>query len=337
MVFLLGFIYVIRRTLFVFMLALLFAHLVAPLVDLLDRFLPGRRTRTLALGLSYVIFVAIVVFLGAQIGSRVADQASSLAAKLPQMVDRWEHSQSTGSPLLDSLKQRVIESAQQVIQTRANDLLSALPRAGMEFLSLASNLIYVAVIPILAFFFLKDGNLARMQILGLVSEGRNRILLEELLADFHLLLSHYMRALVAITIVTFTAYSVFLSIIGVPYGVLLGASGGLLEFIPMIGPAVAALAVLAVALLAGTRVLAVLIYLLVYRVFLDYILSPKIMGQGVELHPLLVVFGVFAGAEIAGVPGAFLSVPVMALARVLYRRTERALKTRQIMVPPSAR
>jgi predicted PurR-regulated permease PerM len=48
------------------------------------------------------------------------------------------------------------------------------------------------------------------------------------------------------------------------------------------------------------------------------------MGQGVELHPLLVLFGVFAGAEVAGIPGTFLSVPVLALARVLYLRVLKA-------------
>jgi predicted PurR-regulated permease PerM len=336
-VFVLGFIYLIRRTLFVFVLALLFAHLVAPLVDLLDRFLPGRRTRTLALALSYAIFIAVVVVLGIQISSRVAAQASSLATKLPQMIDQWEHSVSLGSPLLDSIKQRVLETLQQEIQTRANDLLSALPRASSEFVSIASNLIYVVIIPILAFFFLKDANLARQQILELVSETRRRLLVEELLADVHLLLSHYMRALVLITIVTFTAYSTFFSIIGVPYAVLLGALSGVLEFIPIVGPAVAGLTVLIVAFLAGTHALAVLIYVSLYRVFLDYIVSPRIMGQGVELHPLIVLFGVFAGAEIAGVPGAFLSVPAMALARVLYRRTEMALRARQIVAPPSVR
>jgi len=333
-VFLLGLIYLIRKTLFIFVLALLFAHMVAPVVDLLGRFLPARRTRTLALGLSYVLFVGIVVLLGIQIGSRVADQASALATRLPQMVTQWQHSTSTGSPLLDSLKDRLVEGARQEIEARAHDLLSALPRAGMEFLSLATNLVYVVIVPILAFFFLKDGDVARRQISELVSEGRRRILVEELLADFHLLLSHYMRALVVITIVTFTAYSVFLSIIGEPYAVFLGALAGVLEFIPMIGPLAAGLTTLIMAFLAGTHPLAVLVFVLVYRVFLDYIVSPRILGQGVELHPLIVLFGVFAGAEIAGIPGAFLSVPTLALARVLYRRTEMALRSRQT-APPS--
>ena len=72
--------------------------------------------------------------------------------------------------------------------------------------------------------------------------------------------------------------------------------------------------------ISGSHVLAVLIFLLAYRVFQDYMLSPHLMGQGVEVHPLLVLFGVFAGAEIAGVAGTFLSVPVLALVRILYLR-----------------
>jgi len=48
------------------------------------------------------------------------------------------------------------------------------------------------------------------------------------------------------------------------------------------------------------------------------------MGQGVEVHPLLVLFGVFAGAEIAGIPGTFLSVPILALIRILYLRMRKS-------------
>jgi predicted PurR-regulated permease PerM len=88
----------------------------------------------------------------------------------------------------------------------------------------------------------------------------------------------------------------------------------------MVGPITAAAVILIVAAVAKANMLAVVIFLAVYRMFQDYILSPHLMGQGVELHPLLVLFGVFAGAEIAGVAGTFLSVPVLALVRILYLR-----------------
>ena len=70
-----------------------------------------------------------------------------------------------------------------------------------------------------------------------------------------------------------------------------------------------------------------LIFLVAYRMLQDYVVSPHLMGQGVELHPLLVLFGVFGGAEVAGVPGSFLSVPVLALARILYLRIRRSRLT----------
>ena len=80
-----------------------------------------------------------------------------------------------------------------------------------------------------------------------MDEGPRRALLDDVLADIHLLLAHYMRALVLLSLGTFTAYSIFFSIMGVPYGILLGVLGGLLEFIPMLGPLAAGLTILLVA------------------------------------------------------------------------------------------
>ena len=204
--------------------------------------------------------------------------------------------------------------------TGSGNLVSAAAQAGVKFVTLASDLIYVVIIPILAFFFLKDGHTMREHILDLVDAGPRRALLDDVMADVHLLLAHYMRALVVLSVATFTAYSISFSIIGVPYGLLLAAVAGLLEFIPMVGPLSSAVLIVLVSLLSGSGLVAVLIFLAAYRLFQDYILSPYLMGQGVEVHPLLVLFGVFAGAEVAGIPGTFLSVPALALIRIVYLR-----------------
>jgi predicted PurR-regulated permease PerM len=208
-------------------------------------------------------------------------------------------------------------------------VVSLLPQLGVRFLAVARNLAYLVIIPILGFFFLKDAGMIRQHILDLVDEGPRRALLDDVLADTHLLLAHYMRAMLLLSLGTFTVYSVFLSIAGIPYAILLGLLGGMLEFIPTIGPVVAVLTILLVTVVSGGHFLAILISVVCYRVFMDYFASPNVMGQGVELHPLLLLFGVFAGAEAAGVAGAFLSVPVLALARILYRRIRKArLSTR---------
>lgn len=310
-------IYLVRATLFIFILALLFAYLLAPLVNLLDRFLPGRRTRTPALALAYILLVGVVILAGSQIGTRAVDEANNLAKKFPQMLQRWETADgSTGG----TLQEQILGKLRVGITERSNELIAALPQVGLRAITVASNVIYVVIIPILGFFFLKDGRLIRQHVLDLVSDEPRRVLLDDVLADVNLLLASYMRALVLLALSTFTAYGIFFSILGVPYAVLLAALAGMLEFIPMVGTLAASLTIVIVAALEGAHVIAVLIFLLAYRLFQDYVLSPQLMRQGVELHPLLVLFGVFAGSEVAGIAGTFLSVPVLALVRIIYLR-----------------
>jgi predicted PurR-regulated permease PerM len=252
------------------------------------------------------------------------EQATALKEKFPAMVASWEQPAPSEPGAITSIKVEILEKIRTEVAQRSNDVIGALPAMGLKFLAMASDLIYVVVIPILAFFFLKDGAKIRDHILDMVDAGPQRALLDDVLADVNILLAHYMRALVLLSLSTFTAYNIFFAIVGVPYGILLSALACLLEFIPMIGPLAASVTILLVGGLAGAPIVTILIFLGAYRVFQDYVLSPHLMGQGVELHPLLILFGVFAGAELAGIAGTFLSVPTLALVRILYLRVRRA-------------
>jgi predicted PurR-regulated permease PerM len=107
----------------------------------------------------------------------------------------------------------------------------------------------------------------------------------------------------------------------VPYALMLGTAGGILEFIPVVGPLVASVLIIGVALLNGYHYwLIVGIFLIIWRLVQDYAVSPRVMGKTMELHPLAAIFGVLAGAEIAGVLGVYLSIPVMASLRIVWRR-----------------
>jgi len=320
---LLGLVYAVRTTLFIFILALLFAYLISPLVNLLDRVLPSR-TRTPALALAYVIFIGAVVLVGSQIIGRIVDQATQLNKNLPEMLAGWEKPSPKLPAAINSMKAEVVQKARETLTQGSSNLLARLPQAGLKALSVAGDILYIVIIPILAFFFLKDAHEMRQHMLTLVDSGPKRELLDDVMADIHLLLAHYMRALVLLSLAAFTAYSIFFSVMGVPFGILLAAIAAMLEFIPMIGPLAAGTTIVIVAGVSGSNVVTVLIFLLVYRVFQDYMLSPHLMGQGVEVHPLLVLFGVFAGAEVAGIPGTFLSVPILALVRILYLRIRKS-------------
>ena len=292
---LLWLVYLMRTTVFVFIVALLFGYLLAPLVNVIDRFLPGKRTRTPALAIAYVILVAALFVGVTQIGSRAVEEANSLAKSMPAKLARFEQPNASLPDSVNSFKAQIVQKVEDQLSQSSGEIISSLPRAGAEILSVASNLVYLVIVPILGFFFLKDGREIRQRLLEMIDDDRQRALMEVLLADVNLVLAHYMRAILILSLATFTSYSIFFTILRVPYSILLAALAGTLEFIPMIGTFSAAIIIVIVTAVSGGPVLGALAFLVVYRVFQDYVLSPLLMRAGVELHPLLVLFGVFAG------------------------------------------
>jgi predicted PurR-regulated permease PerM len=134
------------------------------------------------------------------------------------------------------------------------------------------------------------------------------------------MLGHFMRAQVALSALAMVVITIGLVVLKVPYSYALGPIAGVLEFIPVIGPIIGGAIVLIVAFAAGSKhMILVLLFLLVWRGVQDYVTSPRIMGGKLELHPLAVLFGVLAGGEVGGVIGVFLSVPVLAAIKIIWR------------------
>lgn len=320
-------IYDIRDTLFVFIVALLFAYLLFPLVNLLDRHLPGR-SRLPALTIVYVALVGVLIVIGIVVGSRVVQDANALAAKLPQIIEKLHNAPAPASP--QSRKNVLIATVEHQLANHSQELVALLPRAALGVVARAKSLLFVVLVPILSFFFLKDGREMHQAVLSFLQEGPHRNTAERIGNDLHVLLAQYMRALVILGCVAAVCYGLAFSLMGVPYAVLLATMTFFLEFIPMVGPFVGAVVVLLVALVSSSdHLLSIVVFLAVFRTFQDYVLSPHLMSAEMQLHPLMVIFGVLAGASIAGVPGSFLSVPIMATLRIAYRewltRTHRPL------------
>jgi predicted PurR-regulated permease PerM len=325
-------VYAIRKTLFIFIVALLFAYLLLPIVDLLDRFLPMQRSRGPALAIVYSLLVVSIVVAGIEIGSDVAAQANNLAQKISGYL---KPDQPLFTPLpqpLEPVGKRLLEAVRGAIQAHYQELLQTLPQAALKAVGAAANLIVIIIVPILSFFFLKDGRALQKYVVSQVEDRWDRAALREFASDLNVLLAQYMRALVLLGLSASITYGAFFAIMGVPYTALLAAIAFPLEFIPMLGPLLSTTVILLViAFSGGHHLIAVIVFLAVYRVFQDYVLSPHLMSAGMELHPLLVIFGVFAGEQIGGVEGAFLSVPAMAILRLLYQRLERSTLRKEIV------
>ena len=318
---LVGLLYIIRETLFIFIVALLFAYLLWPLVRLLDRRLPGR-SKVLALTLVYLLLVGSLIAVGIVIGSRVVQQANALAARLPQLLSKFQLPNEPAVSLSPPTPMgTVLSTVEHQLAQHSRELLALLPNAALGVISRAGSLIFIVLVPILSFFFLKDGREILSALLGFFAEGSRREMAERIAADLHVLLAQYMRALVLLGVVASLAYGLFFSIIGVPYGILLAAVAFPLEFVPLVGPLAGSAIVLLVAGLSGSHhLLWIVAFLVAFRFFQDYVVSPHLLSAGMKLHPLLIIFGVLAGGSIAGVAGSFLSVPVLATLRIVYRQ-----------------
>ncbi len=319
--------YLIRHTLMIFIAAVLFAYLLWPLVDFFDNKLPMRRSRGPALAIVYLLLVGSLTVFILLVGSSVVEQATVLAGKVPEAIKKLEQPESVPlpQPISGVVKYRVLNALGAQIRQHQDEIMALLPKAGFKVIAFTASLAVFFIVPILSFFFLKDARPIREYILDNLVTVARRTLLKDILADLHLLLAQYIRALLTLSAATFVFYGLFFAIARVPYAILLATIAAPLEVIPIVGPLSAATIILLVAGFSGfSHWWIIALFLGAYRLFQDYVLTPHLMSAGVEIHPLLVIFGAFAGGQVGGVAGTFLSVPVMAALRIIFKHIERA-------------
>lgn len=330
--------YAARTTLIAFLIAVFFAYLLDPAVSAAERRLTkGSRGR--AILLVYLVFLALLVLWGVLVGPRLASEARSLGTALPGLLDKVESGQiahSIGSRRGWSFNTQA--RLAQFMTTHQGDIVNAAGSLGKRAAGLASHVIWIILIPILAIFFLRDGRKIAESTIQTVHEGGRRQLLLGLIEDLNGMLASYIRAQLTLAVISLVVYITVLEILRVPYAVVLGTLGGVMEFVPVVGPLVAAVMIVGVGFLTGYQHPVILIaFLALWRLVQDYVVSPRIMGHKLELHPLAALFAVLVGGEVGGVVGVFLSIPVMATLRILWRQYQRYTEMQGAIEQGSAR
>jgi predicted PurR-regulated permease PerM len=273
----------------------------------------------------YLLLVLFLATAGAWIGARIAEQAGALVSRWPELVDKGEALVNRPVPeWLEPFRAKAIDMVRS--QSMGSErVLTLVQTGGQKILAGASNLVYIVLIPLLAFYFVKDGKSFRRTLLEYFAPAQQRRLFAGILSDVNELLGQYMRALLVLSILTFVFYAAFFGIVGLPYALLLAGIASLLEFIPFIGPVIGmTIAILVGAFTGFPHLLWIVIFVLAYQVFQNYVIQPLVMSSGVEVHPLLVLFGVMAGEQIGGLAGVFFSIPVLATFRILVLRIAKA-------------
>ena len=324
-----AFIYAASRILVIFLLSIFFAYLLEPLVSRFQRWTSiSRGSRGLAILEVYVILCASIALVFLLLGLRITDQTRSLTGALPglfQKLSSGQIAQEIGSNRgwSDGTQIRL----QQFLANHRDYILSLVGSVGARVAIFFQNVIWIVLIPILAVFFLKDGRSFTERLLDMVERAPQKRFLTGITDDLDEMLAHYIRMQLVLAGLSLAAYVGVLSLLRVPYAAAVGAVAGVLEFIPVVGPLVGAAAILGVAFLANYHhVLIVAALLGLWRLLQDYVTAPRLMGRKLELHPLVVIFAVLVGAEIGGVIGVYLSIPVAAALRIVWKRWQRVYK-----------
>jgi predicted PurR-regulated permease PerM len=307
-------------------LSIFFAYLVSPLVEFLRR--PrrvGKRTveipKVVAIALSYLIILAAITFaifvivpsLSTQFPEFAAQSQvywQSLGDKMQQLV---RYSRRMPGPLVDALTS-AIPTVQETVFNAVKDFFAA-------SLAYLVYLPWLILIPILAFFLLKDAESFRRSALLMLPRGRWRWRGDEFFQDINSTLAAYIRAQLTACLFIGVVCAIAFTLLGLPGGLVMGVMAGAFEFVPLVGPlAIAVIAAILAMFHAGPfNAFLVLLFLGVLRIVQDYVIYPRLIGQGIHLHPLAVIFAILAGEKLAGVAGIFLAIPVVAILTVSYR------------------
>ncbi|HEX8176762.1 MAG TPA: AI-2E family transporter [Pyrinomonadaceae bacterium] len=309
-------------------LSIFFAYLIAPLVEMVRRpFKVGAREhsmpRAIAIGIVYLgIFGSAgltLYFLLPGLGNQITQFAknapgyfTSARARAQSMNDFYERYR-----MPQSVRDAINRNITHVIETAGAYTTEGL---GNILLSSLTYLPWLVLIPILAFFLLKDADSFRRSALQMLPRGRWRWRGDEFFQDVNSTLAAYIRAQLTACLIIGLICSLGFYLIGVPYWLALGIVAGMLEFIPLVGPlTIAILAALIASFYSVNQSIMVVVFLGVLRIVHDYVIYPRIIGQGIHLHPLAVILSILAGAELGGVAGIFLAIPVVAIGTVSYR------------------
>jgi predicted PurR-regulated permease PerM len=312
-------VFIARRVFVIFAFAILFAYLIDPIVRFLQRHSLFFKTLRGPHILEAYVALLILIFLALHmVAPQLPHEARKLLTETPQLSEDL----STGDIAIrlggkygwtgdqQSRAKSFLIQHRETIQEMAGSIKRAAPAAiGSLFL-----------IPILALFFLSDGPLLADSFLRLVSTKDNFESLRSFADDLHVMFRHYIKAKVILAGLSLLYCSATMLALRFPHALALGLLAGILEFIPVAGWMISATTILTFGALTHSHWIWMAALLGLWRLLMDYFISPRVVGHELEFHPLLAIFAVMVGGAVGGIVGIYLSVPLFAMLRLAWQR-----------------
>ncbi|HWZ42138.1 MAG TPA: AI-2E family transporter [Candidatus Saccharimonadales bacterium] len=311
------FLYAAWRVIIAFLFAIFLAYLLEAPVSRLAGWLRG--SRSAAIAAIYLFLLTLIIVLLVRTVPAVMHEAQGLKQQAPQWAAKFSSDQIEQQMKQHGWNEKTVTWVRGLVADHQGDIINAAQGLVLGAFRSLQETWWLLLVPILAIFFLKDGRMFGDMLINSVKHENNRQIAAATVQRMNSMLGDFLRSQVLLSVIAMVVITLVLSAMRVDYALALGPAAGALEFVPVVGPFIGIALITGAAFLSGyNHVLWVLIFLLVWRGIQDYVTSPRIMGDKLELHSLAVLFGVLAGGEVAGVIGVFLSIPVLATLRILW-------------------
>jgi predicted PurR-regulated permease PerM len=314
--------YLLAPVLTPFIAAALLAYMGDPLADRLQKL---RMPRTLAVFTVFLITFLVMALLLLLLGPLVRTQVGALFQALPDIAHQVEQ---VWLPTI--LQWMNVEAGENIgigaFLARYSDLVGSwsgtiLLSVGKSGGALAAAVLSLFLIPILTFYMLRDWDTIMLHLSALIPDSQRATILE-LARETDSVLGAFLRGQVLVMFALAIIYATGLGLVGLKFAVAIGVVSGLVSFVPYLGFVFGiTLAGLTVALEPEPfwQMIGVIATFTIAQLIEGSFLTPKLVGDRIGLHPVLVIFAVVAGGQLFGFFGILLALPAAAVLSVLIR------------------
>ncbi|MDD4599793.1 MAG: AI-2E family transporter [Negativicutes bacterium] len=304
-------------------IAIVLAFILNPLVDLLCkiRIKSFIMPRGLAILLSFLFAGVCLTIIATFVFMPFVHEFEKFVANLPYLIQKIQQitiaiearaSEVTLPANLSSLVQQTVSSA-------ASFSVGLVRKIVNSIFDLASRIIEMVVVPVLAYYFMKDWKYLKESFVSIFSvDKRNEI--HTIIDEMAAVISGYIRGQFWISILIGLTVFCGMYSLEVEYPLVLGLLATLTETIPIVGPIIGAIPAILLAFLTSPALaVKVLLFFIIVHQIENHIIVPNVMGHTIDLHPATIIIVLLIGGQLYGIMGMLLAVPVAALLKVICR------------------
>jgi predicted PurR-regulated permease PerM len=283
-----------------------------PIVDALDR--SRRLPRALIILAVFLVLAVSVVVIGELVVPSMVKEVGQLSRDAPRYA-RELRSNATFRHYDNRYKisAKLVQDARHLPE-RLGHLVGPLKRVTVQAFSFIGELVTVLAITFL--LLLHGRNYVEM---GLSLTGAREERYRRMIREINAAVANYMLGNIAISVLATVATWIVLSILGVPYALALGFVVGFFDLIPLVGATLGAIVVALATVTTNFPVATIvwIVFIIVWQRFEDYVVQPLVYRRALHVNPLVTIVAVLVGAELLGILGALIAIPIAAAIQIL--------------------